>query len=79
MRRFSDRSSAGVGCENDGDASKVGEAGSVSSSLVKFPENTPLKDSSVGSQNFSRSGNRAHEKALIWDFKLKNIFFQANT
>jgi len=64
VRIFSDRSSADVGCENDGDTNNVGEAGSLSSSLLKYSENTPLKDCSVGSQNFSRSGNRAHEKAL---------------
>ena len=65
IRRLSDRSSADVGCENDGYTSNVGEAGRVSSSFLKYSENNPLKDSSVGLQNFNRSGNREHEKALM--------------
>jgi hypothetical protein len=72
--RFSDRSSADGGCENDGDTSNIGETGSLSSSLLKYSENTLLKDSNVGSQNFSRSENKAHEKALMWALNMKNIF-----
>jgi hypothetical protein len=74
VRRFSDRSSSDVGCEDDGDTSNVGEDGSLSSSLLKYSERTPLKDSSVGSQNFGRSGNKAHEKALMWDLKSEEYF-----
>jgi hypothetical protein len=55
-----------VECENDGYTSNVGDAGRLSSSFIKYSKNIPLNDSSVGLQNFSRSGNRAREKTLIW-------------
>ena len=52
----------------------VGEAGRLSSSFLKYSGNIPRKDSTVESEKFSSSGNRARDRALMWDFKFGEYF-----